>query len=94
MKRTLLVAILAASPALAAENTAPLKPGPGMEAVSQNCGGCHSLDYIRMNAPFLSADAWKAEVGKMRAAFGATISDADAATVQQYLAQNYGPVTP
>jgi mono/diheme cytochrome c family protein len=94
MLRAVLFALIAATPARAAEETVPLKPGAGLEAVSQNCGGCHSLDYIRMNAPFLSADAWKAEVGKMRAAFGAVISDADAAAVQQYLAQNYGPAAP
>ena len=45
-----------------------------------------------MNAPFLNADAWKAEVGKMRTAFGAQITDDDAAIVQQYLVQNYGAV--
>lgn len=88
------VALLAclgfAAAALAGEMPVELKPGAGLEAVRQNCGLCHSLDYVRMNAPFLSADGWKAEVGKMRAAYGAPLGDADAAVIQQYLADNYG----
>lgn len=79
-----------AVPALADEQVVDLKPGAGLEAVNNNCGGCHSLDYVRMNAPFLSADGWKAEIGKMRAAFGAPVTDADAAAIQAYLAGNYG----
>jgi mono/diheme cytochrome c family protein len=87
----LLAALLLAAPALAEEGPVTLKPGAGLDAVNANCGGCHSLDYVRMNAPFLSADAWKAEVGKMRAAFGAPIDDADAAAIGAYLAASYGP---
>jgi len=79
-----------AAPAFADEQPVDLKPAPGLEAVNANCGGCHSLDYVRMNAPFLSADGWKAEVGKMRNAFGAPIADADAAVIQKYLTENYG----
>jgi mono/diheme cytochrome c family protein len=87
----LLAALLLAAPAFAEEQPVELKPGAGLDAVNANCAGCHSLDYIRMNAPFLSADAWKAEVAKMRTAFGAPIDDADAAAIQRYLADNYGP---
>ncbi len=90
MRRAILLAALLASPAFAAEEPVDLKPGAGLDAVNANCGGCHSLDYIRMNSPFLSADAWKAEVAKMRAAFGAPIDAADAAAIQSYLAANYG----
>jgi hypothetical protein len=50
---------------------------------------CHSLDYIQMNSPFLSAAVWDAEVGKMIKAFGAPIEDADAAAIKDYLKQNY-----
>ena len=92
MQRAILLAAIAlAAPAFADEQPVVLKPGPGLDAVTANCGGCHSLDYVRMNAPFLGADAWKAEVTKMRAAFGAPIGDADAAAIQTYLAQTYGP---
>lgn len=85
-----LLPLLATAPALAAEQPMVLKPGLGVETVTQACSGCHSLDYVRMNAPFLSADQWKAEIGKMRTAFGAGIDDADAATIQQYLIAQYG----
>lgn len=87
----LALALLIALPAAAAEQSVALKPGVGLEQVNQNCAGCHSLDYIRMNAPFLSADGWKAEIGKMRAAYGAPVADADAALIQKYLTENYGP---
>jgi mono/diheme cytochrome c family protein len=92
MQRAILLTALAlAAPALADEQPVALKPGPGVDVVTANCGGCHSLDYVRMNAPFLGVDAWKAEVAKMRTAFGAPIVDADAAAIQAYLAQTYGP---
>jgi mono/diheme cytochrome c family protein len=68
-----------------------LKPGPGREVVEAACSACHTTGYIQMNAPFLTPDVWKAEVVKMRAAFGAPIDDAVAATVLEYLNQNYGP---
>ncbi len=96
MKALVVLALLAATPAMAANGPAPeelvtLKPAAGLEVVNQNCGGCHSLDYVRMNAPFLNADVWKAEVTKMRNAFGAQLTDADAAAIQKYLTDNYGP---
>jgi mono/diheme cytochrome c family protein len=77
----------------AQEQPVELAKGDGLETVEQNCGGCHSLDYIRMNSPFLSKDGWQAEVTKMRKALGAPISDADAATIVTYLAANYAMPT-
>lgn len=82
--------LLAATPALA-EDPVDLKAGAGKEVVETRCGACHSLDYVRMNSPFLTADAWKAEVAKMRAAFGAEIDDAEAAAIVKYLSATYGP---
>ena len=58
--------------------------------VEENCGACHSLDYIPMNSPFLSNDQWAAEVKKMRTAFGAPIEDQDAAAILDYLTTHYG----
>jgi mono/diheme cytochrome c family protein len=78
-----------ASLARAQEQPVSLARAEGLETVEQNCGGCHSLDYIPMNSPFLNRDAWQAEVTKMRKAFGAPISDADATTIVGYLAENY-----
>ncbi len=93
---SLALAIVAAPPlwlmpAHADEPSVDLKPGPGVAEVTANCSGCHSLDYVRMNAPFLSPDAWKAEVTKMRTAFGAPVDDADTAKILTYLSANYGP---
>ena len=42
-----------------------------------------------MNSPFLSPAAWKAEVTKMRAAFGAPMDDAVVAEIAGYLGANY-----
>ncbi len=89
-----LTAIVAfALPAFADEQPVPLKPAPGVEVITANCSGCHSLDYVRMNAPFLTADGWKAEVSKMRAAYGAPVDDEDSAKIIAYLAANYGPAS-
>ena len=83
-----LASILLATPALA--DDVPLKPGPGVETVEANCAACHTTNYIRMNAPFLSPDAWKAEVTKMRVAFGSPIDDDVAKEIVAYLVAQYG----
>jgi sulfite dehydrogenase (cytochrome) subunit B len=94
--RALTIAILSATLALPAfsafadEKPIELKKAPGLEKVEGNCGACHSLDYIQMNSPFMSAATWDAEVTKMIKAFGAPISDADAAAIKEYLKANYG----
>lgn len=76
-------------PALA-DAPAPLREGAGQETVEKICGGCHTLNYIRMNAPFLSEAQWKAEVAKMRQAFGAPLDDDEAAEIVSYLTAQYG----
>jgi mono/diheme cytochrome c family protein len=82
-------ALLGWHAAVAAEGPAPLKPGAGADVTTSFCSGCHTSDYVVMNSPFLTQDAWKAEVTKMRSAFGAPIDDATAAAISAYLAQNY-----
>jgi mono/diheme cytochrome c family protein len=77
-------------PASADEQPVHLKPGPGLDKVEGNCGACHSLDYIRMNSPFLNAAGWNGEVTKMIKVYGAPIADADAKAIADYLAKNYG----
>jgi len=93
MRHTIVAALLCLAalvrPALGGEQPVPLKPGPGMETTASTCNICHSLDYIRMNSVFLSPAGWKAEVAKMRAAFGAPIDDATAEAIQTYLAAQY-----
>jgi len=83
-----IVSLFAATPALAQQQV-PLKPGPGHDEVTSSCATCHTLNYIRMNSPFLTPDAWKAEVTKMREAFGAPIDDDTANTIIKYLSANY-----
>jgi sulfite dehydrogenase (cytochrome) subunit B len=87
---TSLVLFAGATAAAAEEQPINLKAAPGVEQVEGNCGACHSLDYIEMNSPFLNAAGWNAEVTKMIKAFGAPISEADAKTIADYLAKNYG----
>ena len=67
-----------------------LKDAPGRDQVLNNCGACHSLDYIEMNSPFMDRAAWEAEVTKMIKAFGAPVDDADAKVITAYLVANYG----
>ncbi len=83
-----LAAMLFASSAFAQEEVA-LKPGPDLDAVTTSCATCHTLNYIRMNSSFLTLDAWKAEVSKMREAYGAPIDDQTAAAITRYLSANY-----
>jgi mono/diheme cytochrome c family protein len=87
----MLLALLVGRAALADDTPVPLKPGAGAEAASTYCNACHTSDYIVMNSVFLSPAAWKAEVAKMRTAFGATIDDSTAAEITAYLAANYAP---
>jgi len=81
---------LAVLPARADEKPVALKKAPGLDKVEANCGACHSLDYIQMNSPYPNGALWDAEVGKMIKAYGAPITDADAAAIKDYLAKNYG----
>ena len=85
-----LIAALIALPAAAEEPTIMLKKADGVDKVEANCQACHSLAYIPMNAPFLNAAGWNAEVTKMLKAFGAPIDDADAKVIVNYLTRNYG----
>lgn len=88
MIRSLLLAtLLGATPALAQD---AMKAGPGQDAVTASCATCHTMAYIRMNSTFLTQDGWKAEVAKMRDAYGAPIDDDTAATIVKYLTTAYG----
>jgi mono/diheme cytochrome c family protein len=93
MRHLLLASMLIASPALAQgqanQQQVTLKPGVGLNEVSTSCSVCHTLNYIRMNSPFLTPDAWKAEVTKMRDGYGAPIDDDTAAAIVKYLSDNY-----
>ena len=84
-------AVSAVSAARADETAIQLAPGEGLEVVEQNCGACHSLDYIPMNSPFLDEKGWTAEVTKMINAYGAPVSEDDAQKIIAYLVEHYGP---
>jgi sulfite dehydrogenase (cytochrome) subunit B len=93
MMRILAITLLSAlviAPAAAEEKSVELKHAPGLEKVERNCAACHSLDYVQMNSPFLAPASWDAEIAKMIKAFGAPISDVDAAVIAEYLKMNYG----
>jgi mono/diheme cytochrome c family protein len=78
------------SPAWADEKPVQLKSAPGRDKVEANCAACHSLDYVVMNSPFLTAAQWDASVAKMINVFGAPIDSADAKAIVDYLKANYG----
>jgi sulfite dehydrogenase (cytochrome) subunit B len=86
---TSLFTLLFAATASAAENVA-LKAGAGRDVVERRCSVCHSLDYPRINAPFLDHQGWETEVNKMITVYGAPITPADAKIIVDYLAANYG----
>ena len=82
-----------AAAAFAQERPIALKDGAGKSVTENLCTGCHSLDYIRINAPFMNRQTWTASVNKMVQMFGAPIAPNDAAVIIDYLAQNYGTGT-
>jgi mono/diheme cytochrome c family protein len=83
-------ALMVIPAAAGAEQTIKLKPGPGLDKVEANCQACHTLAYIPMNSPFLSAAGWDATVKKMINALKAPIDAADAKAITEYLSKNYG----
>ena len=86
-----IVLIGAVATAFAQERPIPLKEAAGRTVTENICSGCHSLDYIRINAPFMNRQTWTASVNKMVQIFGAPIAPNDAATIIDYLTANYGP---
>ena len=88
MRYVAIAAVLFATPVLAQE-AVTLKPGAGLDTVTTTCSNCHTLNYIKMNSVFLTPDDWKAEVTKMRQAYGGPFDDATADTIVKYLSANY-----
>ncbi len=74
------------------DETAELAPGPNLETVQGNCGGCHSSEYISTQPrTFANPRAfWTAEVTKMQHAYGAPVADADVPAIVDYLVATYG----
>jgi hypothetical protein len=86
----ILIMLGATASVWAQERAVPLKEAAGRAVTENICSGCHSLDYIRINAPFMNRQTWTASVNKMMQMFGAPIAPNDAATIIDYLTANYG----
>jgi mono/diheme cytochrome c family protein len=71
-------------------DAAAFPDGPNVKTVTQNCLACHSADMV-LDQPLLPRATWAAEVTKMRNAYKAPISDADAALIVDYLAATHAP---
>jgi hypothetical protein len=61
-------------------------PGPGSDAINNNCLACHSAGMV-LNQPVLSKSAWQAEVTKMIQFYKAPVSEGDVAAIVDYLAR-------
>jgi hypothetical protein len=59
-------------------------PGPGSEAINNNCLACHSAGMV-LNQPALSKQAWTAEVDKMIHAYKAPVALEDVGAIVEYL---------
>lgn len=63
---------------------------PGYTLATQKCVICHSTDYISFQPPAMTLAQWTGEMQKMRAAYGAPLSDAEVELIGAYLAVAYG----
>ena len=68
------------------------KPGPGRQLAQTYCLTCHSSGYVSMQPP-MDAKHWLKTVVKMRKAYKAQYSEADATKIAAYLGAEYGPKT-
>ena len=71
-------------------DTAAFPDGPNIKTANQNCLACHSAEMV-LDQPLLPRATWAAEVTKMRNAYKAPISDADAALIVDYLTATHAP---
>ena len=72
------------------ETDTALAEGPGRDETRAACSMCHSLDYIVMNSPILDRAGWRKTVDKMVTVMGAPLTDAEVATIVDYLDRHYG----
>ena len=64
-------------------------PGPGSDAINNNCLVCHSAGMV-LNQPALPKAAWQAEVDKMIHVYKAPVAPEDVAAIVDYLAKIKG----
>jgi len=89
-KGVILAGLLLVALSFAGEERVKLKEGEGKELVEANCRACHSLDYIKMNSPFLDRKGWEAEVNKMIKVYKAPVKPEDVPKIIEYLTKYYG----
>jgi cytochrome c5 len=65
-------------------NDAPFPPGIGADIASSQCLICHSAGMV-LTQPPLKKDEWRAEIIKMRSAYGAPIPDDQVDGLSEYL---------
>jgi sulfite dehydrogenase (cytochrome) subunit B len=75
--------------AIAGEEKIRLAPDAARDVTAARCVTCHSLDYIPMNRPVMNRASWEKTVRKMIDAFGAPITDDEAARIVDYLGRHY-----
>jgi mono/diheme cytochrome c family protein len=63
--------------------------GAGQSVAQANCTICHAADYVYMQPPLTDVQ-WRAEVMKMKNAYGAPLNDADVETLVAYLVGQNG----
>jgi cytochrome c553 len=66
-----------------------LFPGPGADAINNNCLACHSTDMV-LNQPAFPRATWEAEVHKMITAYKAPVDEKDVGAIVDYLAKTKG----
>jgi cytochrome c5 len=65
-------------------NDVPFPPGIGADIANSQCLICHSAGMV-LTQPPLKKDEWRAEILKMRSAFGAPIPDDQVDGLSEYL---------
>ena len=66
------------------ENDEPFPPGIGADIAGSQCLICHSAGMV-LTQPPLKKDEWRAEIMKMRSAYGAPIPDDQVDRLSEYL---------
>ena len=66
------------------ENDEPFPPGIGADLAGSQCLICHSAGMV-LTQPPLKKDEWRAEIMKMRSAYGAPIPDDQVDALSEYL---------
>lgn len=64
-------------------------PGPGADAINNNCLACHSAGMV-LNQPAMPKPVWQAEVEKMIHIYKAPVAQGDVAAIVDYLARTKG----